>query len=90
MMAASPNKQMSSYSFRETMMGHVLTWGNAFAEIVRDASGMAIELLPITPDRVRVDVDSEGTIRYIVDEQITLDRDSVFHLAGLGFDGVIG
>ena len=90
MMAASPNKQMSSYSFRETMMGHALTFGNGFAEIVRDASGMAIELLPITPDRVRVDVDSEGTIRYIVDEQITLDRDSVFHLAGLGFDGVIG
>jgi len=90
MMAASPNKQMSSYSFREVLMGHVLTWGNAYAEIVRDSQGMAIELLPITPDRVRVDVDSEGTIRYIIDEQITLERDQVFHLAGLGFDGVIG
>lgn len=90
LLSVSPNKQMTSYSFREVLMGHCLTWGNSYAEIVRDASGMAIELRPITPDRVRVTVDEDGTIRYIVDEQITLASDDMFHLAGLGFDGVVG
>ena len=90
LLSVSPNKQITSYSFREVLMGHVLTWGNAYAEIVRDASGMAVELRPITPDRVRVTVDEDGTIRYVVDEQITLASDEMFHLAGLGFDGVVG
>ena len=90
LLSVSPNKQITSYSFREVLMGHVLTWGNAYAEIVRDASGMAVELRPITPDRVRVTVDEDGTIRYVVDEQITLASDDMFHLAGLGFDGVVG
>ena len=90
LLSVSPNKQITSYSFREVLMGHVLTWGNAYAEIVRDASGMAVELKPITPDRVRVTVDEDGTIRYVVDEQITLASDEMFHLAGLGFDGVVG
>ena len=90
LLSQTPNKNMTSYTFREVLMGHVLTWGNAYAEIVRDASGMAVELRPITPDRVRVDVDEAGTIRYIVDEQVTLESDEMFHLAGLGFDGIIG
>ena len=90
LLATTPNPQQSSYSFRETLMGHVLTYGNAYAEIVRDGSGMPTALLPVTPDRVRVTIDESGAISYIVDEQITLDQDSMFHIAGLGFDGLIG
>jgi HK97 family phage portal protein len=71
-------------------MGHVLTYGNGYAEIVRDGAGNPVQLLPITPDRVRVEQDSDGTIRYYVDEQITLSQDDMFHIAGLGFDGLVG
>tara|TARA_R110002020_G_scaffold273792_1_gene488954 strand:+ start:2038 stop:3552 length:1515 start_codon:yes stop_codon:yes gene_type:complete len=90
LLAISPNRRMTSFTFRETIMGHVLTWGNGYAEIVRDGSGNPVELLPITPDRMRVEQDSDGTVRYIVDENITLMADDVFHIAGLGFDGLIG
>ena len=86
----APNREMTAYTFRETLMGHICTWGNAYAEIVRDGAGRPLELLPITPDRVRVERDESGTVRYLVDEQVTLDSDSVLHIAGLGFDGIIG
>ena len=85
-----PNDQISSFSFRETLMGHVLTWGNGYAEIVRDGSGTPTALLPITPDRVRVTQESSGQVLYIVDEEVTLEQDSMFHISGLGFDGLIG
>jgi len=36
---------MTSFVFRETLMGHLLLWGNAYAQIIRDgrAKVMAIE-----------------------------------------------
>ena len=39
LLAFAPNRRMTSFTFRETFMGHVLTWGNGYAEIVRDGSG---------------------------------------------------
>ncbi len=30
----SPNPEMTSFQFRETMMGHLTLWGNAYAESV--------------------------------------------------------
>ena len=90
MLSTSVNPQLSSYAFRETLMGHVLTYGNGYAEIVRDGSGNPVQLLPITPDRVRVEQESDGTVIYHVDESIKLAQDDVFHIAGLGFDGLVG
>ena len=31
-----PNPDMTSFVFRETLMGHLLVWGNAYAQIIRD------------------------------------------------------
>ena len=31
-----PNPEMTSFSFRETMMTHLLLWGNSYAQIIRD------------------------------------------------------
>jgi len=90
LLSSSVNPRMSSYSFRETIMGHVLTYGNGYAEIVRDGSGNPVELLIITPDRVTVKQDDNGAIYYLVDESLRLAADDVFHIAGLGFDGTVG
>lgn len=90
LLSHSINSNISSYAFRQTLMGHVLTYGNGYAEIVRDGSGNPVELLQITPDRVRVDQDSNGTVTYIVDETVHLSQVDMFHIAGLGFDGLIG
>ena len=32
---------MSSFVFRETLMTHLLLWGNAYAQIIRNGKGMA-------------------------------------------------
>ena len=90
LLAGSVNPRMSSYSFRETIMGHVLTYGNGYAEIVRDGSGNPVELLIITPDRVTVKQDDNGAIYYLVDESLRLAADDVFHIAGLGYNGLVG
>lgn len=90
LLSTSVNPQLSSYGFRETLMGHVLTYGNGYAEIVRDGFGNPVQLLPITPDRVRVDQDTDGSVTYIVDESIKLSQLDMFHIAGLGFDGLVG
>ena len=36
-----PNPEMSSFVFRETLMTHLLLWGNAYAQIIRNGKGMA-------------------------------------------------
>ena len=33
----APNPEMTSFIFRETLMSHLLLWGNAYAQIIRNA-----------------------------------------------------
>lgn len=39
-----PNPEMSSFVFRETLMTHLLLWGNAYAQIIRNGKGEIIAL----------------------------------------------
>jgi HK97 family phage portal protein len=83
---------MTSMAVRETLIAHVLLWGNGYQEIVRNQMGDVIQLWPIPPNRIRPEMRDNKMI-YIVDvggEQVTLQRENVFHLPGLGFDGFIG
>ena len=47
----APNPEMTSFEFRETMMGHLCLRGNAYAEKVFDRAGRIKELWPLNPDR---------------------------------------
>jgi HK97 family phage portal protein len=90
-----PNAEMSALTFRETMMGHALTWGNAFAEIERDAAKRPVALWPIEPDRVFIKRDWEtGRLYYQVNNQtkgiVDLDFMDMFHIHGPSFDGITG
>ena len=59
-----PNPEMTSFVFRETLMGHLLLWGNAYAQIVRNGKGEVLALYPLLPDRMQVDRDSAGRLVY--------------------------
>ncbi|MDP3058768.1 MAG: phage portal protein, partial [bacterium] len=59
-----PNPEMTSFVFRETLMGHLLLWGNAFAQIIRDGRGNVLALYPLLPDRMTVDRTSTGELFY--------------------------
>ena len=39
-----PNPEMTSFVFRETLMTHLLLWGNAYAQIIRNGKGEIIAL----------------------------------------------
>ena len=97
-----PNLEMTSFIFRETLMGHLLIWGNAFAQIIRNGKGEIIALYPLMPDRMKVDRDNNGRLYYEytvydsddVDDKagriVRLQPHDVLHIPGLGFDGLVG
>ena len=96
-----PNPEMTSFSFRETMMTHLLLWGNAYAQIIRDGKNNVLSLYPLLPENVEVDRDEKGQIYYIyhayTDEKpgpqnrdIYFRQDEIFHIPGLGFNGLVG
>ena len=97
-----PNTEMSSFVFRETLMSHLLIWGNAYAQIIRDGAGRVVALYPLLPNKMTVSRDKNGEIYYIYtttsDENpnfkdygsVALRKQDVLHIPGLGFDGLVG
>lgn len=96
-----PNPEMSSFVFRETLMTHLLLWGNAYAQIIRNGRGEVMALYPLMPDRMAVDRDDKGQLYYeyttSADDApiskgsiVRLKPSDVLHIPGLGFDGLVG
>ena len=59
-----PNSEMSSFVFRETLMTHLLIWGNAYVQIIRNRSGQVISLYPLLPDKMSVHRDEIGKLGF--------------------------
>lgn len=96
-----PNPEMSSFVFRETLMTHLLLWGNAYAQIIRNGKGAVVALYPLMPNRMTVDRDSQGQLYYsyqmtnsdaptMPGGTVILKPSDVLHVPGLGFDGLVG
>ncbi len=97
----APNSEMTSQQWRELSMAHVATWGNAFSEIERDQAGRPIGLWPLMPDRTKAKrIFVNGVPTRIVTtkvpskggtwKDVTLPAEDVLHIAGLGYDGIMG
>lgn len=96
-----PNPEMSSFVFRETLMTHLLLWGNAYAQIIRNGKGEVIALYPLMPNKMLVDRDENGKLYYTYTRSdcepntmngssVVLEPKDVLHIPGLGFDGLVG
>lgn len=96
-----PNPEMSSFVFREALMTHLLLWGNAYAQVIRNGKNEVVALYPLMPNKMTVERDSNGQLYYsyyrgldeaIRDTQNTviLKPSDVLHIPGLGFDGLVG
>ena len=59
-----PNPEISSFVFRETLMTHLLLWGNAYAQIIRNGKGEVVALYPLMPNRIEVNRDKNGKLYY--------------------------
>lgn len=96
-----PNPEMSSFVFRETLMTHLLLYGNAYAQIIRNGKGEVVGLYPLMANKMSVNRDTNGQLYYQYqrssDEAHTTKGDlvvlmpsDVLHIPGLGFDGLVG
>ncbi len=96
--SATPNRETTAMSFRETLTGWALGWGNGYAEIERDGAGQPIALWPIHPYRVRIrrvngalvyDVYTSDLISSNV-PAVSLPASDVLHIRGFGDDPLCG
>ena len=89
-----PNPEMTSFIWRETMLSHLLLWGNSYCQILRTGRNGIVGLYPLLPDHMEVDRDSRGKLTYTYTtsegRMVRLDPTDVLHIPGLGFDGVMG
>lgn len=98
----APNAEMTSFTFRETVVSHLLLWGNSYSQIIRDKLDRVKSLRPLNPKRMSVERGNNGKIyyRYVKDcgelsetdktAQIIFSSKEIMHIHGLGFDGLIG
>lgn len=87
-----PNPFMAGRTFRKSVQGHALLWGNGYAEIERNGRGQAVGLWPLMPDvtkprRIRDRLLYDTTIS---GRHYELPQDDVVHLMDLSQDGFLG
>lgn len=95
MLNKQANPEMTAFTWRQLVLAHVLLTGNHFSEIQRDAMGRPLWLWPLDPDTVRVYRDpTTNALKYGVWQEVggeaTLEPNDVYHVKGLGWDGVTG
>ena len=83
------------------MMTHLLLWGNAYAQIIRNGKGEVMAIYPLMPSRMTVDRNERGELYYqyqlsrddaqtMKGSSVILKPSDVLHILGLGFDGLVG
>ena len=94
LLGKKPNRYQNPFEWREMLQGHLALRGNAFCQILANGRGEITELIPIHPDRVRMELLAEGDYRYRIQNQtgheLVLPRGEVWHLRGLSSDGLLG
>lgn len=89
----TPNGWQTGYEFRRLMQAHVLTHGNAYAQIVRSGRRV-VALHPLHPSRVCPVQRDDLSVFYRVTlkggRYVELPQSEIFHLRDMSDDGVIG
>jgi HK97 family phage portal protein len=90
-----PNSWQNGMEWRQMMQGHLLLRGNAYNEIIDNSRGEITSLVPLHPDRVKVEMNPGNTdYRYRVTNsdgtERILPRGQVWHLRGLMSNGITG
>ena len=87
-----PNEAQTPYKFFETLMAHLVGWGNAYVYIEWSRGGKPLNLLLLhpkntTPRRVNGVLEFET---YVNGTPVVLSPEEVLHIPGLGYDGLKG
>lgn len=88
-----PNNWQTPKEFKHLMQMHLLLRGNAYARKVM-SGGQVVGLIPLHPDRVRVEQTAALELVYHVQlrdhRMVTLAQADMLHLRGMSLDGVTG
>lgn len=94
LLAKRPNRYQNPYEWREMLQGHLALRGNAYNRIVANSRGEILELVPIHPDRIKMELTPSGDYRYRVTDRLGAEtivpRGEIWHLRGLSSDGLMG
>jgi hypothetical protein len=92
LLTVQPNPLTSADEFFESITAGVLLWGNAFILKEFDETNQNLKYLwPISPSRVRVGREPQtGFPQYFVDGRGPYTSDTIIHIRGLSFDGLVG
>ena len=96
-----PNPEMTSFSYWEAVMTHLLLWGNSYSQIIRDGKNNVLGIYPLLPENVEIDRTDKGELYYIYhaytnevpgenNKDIVFRRDEILHIPGLSFNGLVG
>lgn len=93
LMHDAPNPEMTSFVFRQLMMGQRLAYGNFYGQKIWDDAGVVTEIWPLHPDRMTV-LRERGVKKYLYRKVDGTERafraDEIIHIPGFGFDGLVG
>jgi len=92
LMRRQPNPEMTAMRYRTTLQGHLGSWGNAYSFIDWGGNGYPKALWPLRPDKIHVERKA-GRLEYKYNpgsEELTVPNESILHIPGFGYDGVIG
>src|SRR5690606_19372756 len=87
-----PNREISAFTFKQTLQAQAVVWGNAYAEIERDGAGRPVALWPLLPHLTRIERRNgrKVVVTTLLDGQhVTLPAENVLHIPGLGYDGLM-
>lgn len=95
MLHDAPNPEQPAFRFWSVLTTHLLLWGNAYVEKLRDEQGLVTELWLLHPSWVTVEWNAElRTKRFVVTDAFGLSRtlpaDRVLHVFGVSTDGLVG
>lgn len=92
-LTVKPNGWQTPNEFRRMMQAHLLLRGNGYARKVMSGSRL-ISLIPLHPDRVRPEQNSDLSLSYYVTrtdgQELKLRQQDMLHLRGMSLDGVTG
>lgn len=99
MLHEQPNREMSSFQWRQTVLAHLLLWGNSYSWLDWDSRGRLRAIWPLRPDWV-VPLRNEASrmvYRYMPLNYYSLPVPAgeyedwqILHIPALGFDGTVG
>jgi len=87
-----PNRYQTRTEFFEALAVNLVTWGNCYCAIERNAAGSIISLIPLMASQMAVDILADGSLSYVYrsgDSVRVYAPSSIWHVKTFG-NGVVG